>query len=89
MTINLTHVGIRIGAMLMVPVGLLAGVALAFFWVFFFVDQDPTGGGDIGAGFSFLALAFMLGLAGLGLGIWGCRTLLARLLASKSIAVGG
>jgi len=86
--VRLLRVAVGVGAVLAIPLGLLAGVILALAWTFLFIDADPTGSGDAGAAFSFLALAILLGLAGLGAGGWLCVYGLNRLSQSRPLPDG-
>jgi drug/metabolite transporter (DMT)-like permease len=63
-------------AFLLLPaLGVIAGIAAAFGYTYAFVDNDRIGGGDVGAGMSFLAIAVVLGIIGIVAGLLGAQRL--------------
>ena len=46
-------------------VGISAGVFIAFWYTYFFLDEDRTGNADVSTNISFLGIAFCLGVLGL------------------------
>jgi hypothetical protein len=75
-------------------VGIMIGVHAAFWYVYFFIDEDRTGNAGIGTNFAFLGAAFVFGFLGFVVGCIAAWRLLVWAFSSKrssarAIAPGG
>jgi hypothetical protein len=64
-------------------VGIMIGVHAAFWYVYFFIDEDRTGNAGIGTNMAFLGAAFVFGLLGFFAGCIAAWRLLVWAFSSK------
>jgi hypothetical protein len=74
--------------------GIMIGVHAAFWYVYFFIDEDRTGNAGIGTNMAFLGAAFAFGFLGFVVGCIATWKLLVWAFSSKNssahaIAPGG
>jgi hypothetical protein len=70
---------------LVAPVfGLFVGVISAFGYTYVFLDEDRTGNADVATNISFLAIAIVLGMIGIIVGLIGGRKLLVCAFGKKT-----
>jgi hypothetical protein len=67
-------------------VGIIIGVHAAFWYVYFFIDEDRTGNAGIGTNMAFLGAAFVFGLLGFVAGCIAAWRLLVMAFSKGSSA---
>ena len=70
-------------SLLTTSVGAAIGIFAAFWYIYFFVDENRAGEAGVGTNISFLAAAFTFGILGLILGAFAAWGILRRWVLSR------